>query len=370
MTRILVVEDEPDIAMGLQQDLLLDGYEVEVLGDGQSAVDRVRTASFDLILLDVNLPRKDGFTVCRELRRGGTHTPIVVLTARDDEREKVRGLELGADDYVTKPFSATELRARIRSILRHRKEWLGDGVRLDRELRTAAEVQQRLFPQTRPRCDTLDYLGYCQPALRVGGDYFDYLELPDDQLGLVVADVSGKGVSAALVMASLQGCIRAHASQPGGRFEDAMVMANALLYQSTDAGRYATAFYAIYTSKTRELRYINAGHPAPLVAHRGTVLSLESDCPPIGLFESLAPVVRTIQLQPDDRLLIFSDGLTEAMNEQDAEFGREQAGRVLASSPATAAGIRDRFLTELQSHTDGCPQSDDVTFIAGVVQGA
>ncbi len=369
MTRILVVEDEPDIALGLQHDLLLDGYEVELVGDGQSAVDRARTSPFDLILLDVNLPRKDGFTVCRELRRGGTHTPIIVLTARDHEAEKVQGLELGADDYVTKPFSPTELRARVRSILRHRQQWLGDGVRLDRELRTSAEVQQRLFPQLRPPCRSLDYIGYCQPALLVGGDYFDYLALPDDHLGLVVADVSGKGVSAALVMASLHGCIRAHAGQVGGQFEQALIVANALLYQSTDAGRYATVFYAVYSGNTRELRYINAGHPAPIVARRGELLSLESDCPPIGLFDSVVPVVRCVQLEPEDRLLIFSDGVTEAMNEQRAEFGGERASRVLlASGGASAAEIRDEFLAELRAHTDGCPQSDDVTFIVGIVR--
>jgi two-component system alkaline phosphatase synthesis response regulator PhoP len=118
MARILVVEDEPDIALGLQQDLRLEGYDVEVVGDGQSAIDRAETGSFDLILLDVMLPGKDGFAVCRELRRGGTQTPIIVLTAKSHEAEKVLGLELGADDYVTKPFSPMELRARIKAALR------------------------------------------------------------------------------------------------------------------------------------------------------------------------------------------------------------------------------------------------------------
>lgn len=118
MTRILVVEDEPGIALGLEEDLTLEGYAVEVAADGETAVRRAREGSFDLILLDVMLPRKDGFQVCRELRRGGLRTPIILLTARALEAEKVLGLQLGADDYVTKPFSPLELRARIQAVLR------------------------------------------------------------------------------------------------------------------------------------------------------------------------------------------------------------------------------------------------------------
>jgi DNA-binding response OmpR family regulator len=118
MTKILIVEDEPGIALGLEEDLTLEGYGVELVADGDTAVRRAREGSFDLILLDVMLPRKDGFQVCRELRRGGLQTPIIVLTARALEAEKVLGLQLGADDYVTKPFSPMELRARIQAVLR------------------------------------------------------------------------------------------------------------------------------------------------------------------------------------------------------------------------------------------------------------
>jgi two-component system alkaline phosphatase synthesis response regulator PhoP len=118
MARILIVEDEPDIALGLQQDLLLEGYEVEVVSDGERAVDRAEKGPIDLVLLDVMLPHKDGFAVCRELRRSGKRMPIILLTARTHEAEKVLGLELGADDYVTKPFSPMELRARIKAALR------------------------------------------------------------------------------------------------------------------------------------------------------------------------------------------------------------------------------------------------------------
>lgn len=118
MTRILVVEDESDIATVLEGDLKLEGYEVEIVGDGEAATRLAREKPFDLILLDVMLPRKDGFDVCRELRRAGLRMPIILLTAKTQEAEKVLGLDLGADDYVTKPFSPKELRARIRAVLR------------------------------------------------------------------------------------------------------------------------------------------------------------------------------------------------------------------------------------------------------------
>ena len=118
MPRILIVEDEPAIAFGLEADLKAEGYDVEVVGDGEAAVRRAREGGFGLVLLDVMLPRKDGFEVCRELRRGGFKTPIILLTARSQEVEKIMGLEWGADDYVTKPFSPPELRARIKAVLR------------------------------------------------------------------------------------------------------------------------------------------------------------------------------------------------------------------------------------------------------------
>ena len=118
MTRILVVEDEPAIATALEDDFRAEGYEVEVAADGQTAHERARSETFDLIVLDLMLPKKDGFQVCRDLRQAGIRTPILMLTARTQEAEKVFGFELGADDYVTKPYSPRELRARVKALLR------------------------------------------------------------------------------------------------------------------------------------------------------------------------------------------------------------------------------------------------------------
>jgi len=126
MTQILVVEDERELALGLEDDLKLEGYDVEVQSDGETASSRAREQAFDLIILDVMLPRKDGFEVCRELRRAGVKTPIILLTAKAQESDKVLGLELGADDYVTKPFSPRELRARVKTILRRSSSAVAD----------------------------------------------------------------------------------------------------------------------------------------------------------------------------------------------------------------------------------------------------
>ena len=130
MARILVVEDEPDIAMLLQDDLVEEGHHVEVVGDGVAAVERGKEPVWDLIVLDVMLPRRDGFDVCRDLRRARVGTPIIILTAKTQEAEKILGLELGADDYITKPFSSRELRARIKAVLRRSEGASGEVFRL------------------------------------------------------------------------------------------------------------------------------------------------------------------------------------------------------------------------------------------------
>jgi DNA-binding response OmpR family regulator len=118
MPRILIVEDDPAIGIALEDDLRLEGYSVELVTDGEQAIRRARESRFELVLLDVMLPNKDGFEVCRELRRSGVQSRIVLLTARTGESDKVLGLDLGADDYVTKPYSPKELRARLRAHLR------------------------------------------------------------------------------------------------------------------------------------------------------------------------------------------------------------------------------------------------------------
>jgi serine phosphatase RsbU (regulator of sigma subunit) len=404
MAKILVVEDEPGIAFGLETDLQAEGYEVTVAGDGVEAIRRTGAEAFDLILLDVMLPHKDGFEVCRELRQTGVSTPIVMLTAKGAEFDKVLGLDLGADDYITKPFSPRELRARIRAALRHQPGQPANPD-LQRQLRVATEVQQRFFPKHRPVLATLDYAAFCQPALGMSGDYYDFLDLGNGRLGLLVADVVGKGVPAALLMASIHASVRTRARLFQDRCGELLSHLNELLYESTDPGMFATVFYAVYDESSRVLTYANAGHEPPILlrnprktaavsnvpreepassfadsgrasaafallgaAGSESVLRLESHTPPAGVCQSIPALQSAAQLDPGDWLLIFTDGITETRNTDDEEFGTD---RLLAamngSRDRSAEDILNQILAALSNHSRGLPQSDDVTLIAAHV---
>jgi sigma-B regulation protein RsbU (phosphoserine phosphatase) len=365
MTKILVVEDEPGIAFGLETDLQAEGYDVTLAGDGAEAVRRGCTETFDLILLDVMLPHKDGFEVCRELREAGVTTPIVMLTAKTNEHDKVLGLDLGADDYVAKPFSLGELRARIRAALRH-KPGEPVGAHLQWQLRIAKDVQQRMFPQSHPRLASLDYAAFCQPALEMSGDYFDFVRFGPEKLGLLVVDVMGKGIPAALLMASLHAAVRTRALLFTDRCGELLSELNTLLYETTDASTYATMFYAVYNEASRMLTYSNAGHESPLLFRGATqdVVRLESQTPPIGLFRQFHSAQATVDLAAGDRLLICTDGVTETRNEAGEEFGTDRLRTLLGSQQErTAEELRDDVLAALKQHRQGGRQADDVTLI-------
>src|ERR1051325_7072684 len=265
MNRILVVEDEPGIALALEDSLRLEGHDVEVISDGMAAGRRAREDAFDLILLDAMLPGKDGFTICRELRSAGSKTPVMFLSACAQEYDRVRGLDLGANDYVVKPFSPDELMARVRRLLRDREAGREQQKQFEDELRAAAAVQESLFPRHHPSIDGLEYSVACRPAKGVSGDYYDFIPLERGKLGLLLADVSGKGMAAALLGASLHGALRAFAPLAPAHPAEVLQRVNRLLFQTTSPERYATVFYGVIDPAARTLTYANAGHYPPFI---------------------------------------------------------------------------------------------------------
>jgi sigma-B regulation protein RsbU (phosphoserine phosphatase) len=367
--RILVAEDEPGIALGLEDTLRFERYEVEVVRSGETASRRALEQSFDLILLDVMLPGKDGFEVCRELRRSGLQTPIIFLTARTLEADRVAGLNIGANDYVTKPFSPLELMARVRRLLQFVEHSQRDRRRLEDEVHAASQVQQRLFPAWRPAIAGLDYAGACRAARGVSGDYYDFIELPSGRLAILLADVCGKGMPAALLAASLHAAVRAYAPDAGCGCGDLLAKVNRLLFETTAAERFVTAFYAVYDPRDRTLTWANAGHCPPLLLRQSSSITrLDSLTPPVGMFPAIRSAQRTRRLNPGDRLLIFSDGITEARNVFGEEFGDDRLGELLRDPRnLSAAHVCEAILAQVTQFARGCPQADDLTLIAARV---
>lgn len=364
MARVLVVEDEPGIALGLEDSLRLEGYQVEVVNNGARASRLALEERFDLVLLDVMLPGKNGFEVCRDLRRSGFEAPIIFLTARTQEGDRVEGFDLGANDYVTKPFSPKELMARVRSLLRFVENSRQDRRRLEEEVEAASEVQQRLFPSTRPDAPGLNFAGMCRPAFGVSGDLYDYFALPSGRLAFLLADVCGKGMPAALVAASLHATVRAYAPAAGRNCAELVAEVNRTLFATTSAERFVTMFYAVYDPADSTITYTNAGHCPPLWIHRSQTTRLESLILPAGILPEVPLLQESIQLTPSDLLLVYSDGVTEACNGVGDEFGD---ARLLEVSRAARCHTIEAFcgaiLDAVKDFTGDVHQADDLTVL-------
>ena len=236
--------------------------------------------------------------------------------------------------------------------------------RLNRELEIAREVQERLFPQSCPAVDGLDYAGNCRPALGVGGDYYDFLPLTDGSLGIAVGDVSGKGIPAALLMASLQASLRGQTIAGQSDLAKLMSNINRLIFEATPANRYATFFYGQYEPSTRRFAYVNGGHNAPMVFRAGEVLRLEDGGPAVGLFKPARYSQASIDLAPGDVLVLYTDGISEAMDSTEEEWGEDRLMEaVKACRNRPASEMIECLIRDADAFAAGAPQHDDMTLL-------
>jgi phosphoserine phosphatase RsbU/P len=233
-----------------------------------------------------------------------------------------------------------------------------------RELEIAREVQSKLLPQHALAIGSLDYAGICIQARQVGGDYYDFLYLGPGRLGLVLADISGKGISAALLMASLQASLRGQYSQAPDDLPRVLREVNRTFFESTASSRYATLFFGIYDDRTSRMQYANCGHPPPmLLASAGALDRLQPTGPAIGLFDEWRCTTGEVALTRQDTLVMFSDGVVEAFNAQGQEFGDARLlDLVRAQAGASAATLVDAIAGAVQQHS-GPALSDDLTLV-------
>jgi sigma-B regulation protein RsbU (phosphoserine phosphatase) len=361
--RVLVCDDQTDVLHALQLLLKGQGYEAVTVDSPRALLREARSEGFDLILADLNYTRdttsgEEGLDLLAELESQGNTAPVIVMTAWGSIDLAVEAMRRGACDFVQKPWDNQHVLAAIRKQADAER-------RRQSELEIAATVQRQLFPRAMHELDTLDYAGHCVPAQCVGGDYYDFLHLGEGSLGFVLADVSGKGVPAALLMANLQACFRTQAAAGVRRLAELLESIHKQFYRSTGSDRFATLFFGSYDERTRRMRYANCGHCAPLLLRAsGEVIKLEPTTTMLGAFEEWNCGEEEVSLDAGDTLLLYSDGVTDAGNAAGDDFGEDLLVRILRESPAGTADDLVREVVKAVSTFSGPFRTDDITVVA------
>jgi len=371
---VLVADDQEDVRTALRLLLKGEGFEIQEAASPDETLAAVATRCFDLALIDLNYTRdttsgREGLDLLASLQARAPGLPVLVMTAWGTIDLAVEAMRRGARDFVLKPWDNALLVEAIRtavsegSLQAERKEREEAAAR---DLERAHRVQARFLPKNIPAMKTLRCATACVQAGEVGGDAYDFLSLGPGRLGILLADASGKGVSAALLMATLRGIL--HGQWAAGIVEPLASLRTAheaFRASAASASGYATLFLGLYSEDEGLLEYVNCGHPAPRLLHcDGQITRLEPTAPVIGLLERWYGTIGSCRLQSGETLLAYSDGVTEAGGGRSEEFGEQ---RLDAALHRHAAGgpqeLVDAVQEEVRQHLDGPPE-DDMTLLA------
>jgi len=382
--KILIVDDEPFNVDYLEQ--ILEDVDCETVSaiNGQEALDKVKSEPPDLILLDIMMPVMDGFEVLARLKANPSwrDIPVIVISASDDLPSVAKGIELGADDYLPKPFQPILLHARISSSLE--KKHLRDLQQLylkglERELDIGRQIQKSFLPSELPQVDGWEIAAYFKAAREVAGDFYDAYMLPDRNLVCVVGDVCGKGVGAALFMTLFRSLIRvtsttgyffdrqnAKAITSAERLQHVISFTNNYIAEThSEPLVFATVFIGIINLEDGTLSYMNCGNDPPLLLRRGSVVaSLRPTGPAVGVIPAATFSVEKISIEKDDLLLAFTDGIPDGKNAEGVFFGHERLMAVLDDDYPTPATLLDKIQTQLLQFAGTAEQFDDITLLA------
>jgi len=379
---ILVVDDDKTNRTLLSIILKNEEYRVVEAEDGRDAVEKGLTMPIDLVLLDIMMPKMDGYEACKRLKADSRtrDIPVIFLSAKSGTRDKIMGLDSGGADYVTKPFDKGEVLARVRSQLRIRsltKEVIEKQKHLDNDLKVAAGIQQSLLPSREvPGKSSLKWAWRFKPCEEIGGDIFNILRLDESHYAVYMLDVSGHGVPSALVTVSASQMLQPHTnilvrqdSKGLGKGIIAPVDVVKRLdheYPMERFDKYFTLVYMLIDTERGLLRYSNAGHPPPLLIRTdGTVKTLEKGGPMIGLNGVLPFEEEEIPLNPEDRIILYTDGVIE-YEKTDLEFyGEERFHAVIKRSAGLSIdALSEAIMEDLMAFGEGAPPRDDITLLA------
>jgi serine phosphatase RsbU (regulator of sigma subunit) len=368
MKTVLVVEDELSIARGLCDNLEAEGYRALRENDGRKGYERARLEKPDLVILDVMLPSMDGFSICTKLKEAGFGAPIFLLTGLTAEDSKLQGLQNGADDYIEKPFNLQELLLRVRNALKRRDASDDMMKEFNNDLLQARKIQMDSLPRSQPRLRRLDVCGKTVPANQVGGDYFDYLKPGKSRFGIIVADVSGKGLPAAMHVQKVQGIVQSNAAIAASAPE-LLKRVQEHMGPSLEPSFFITAVIAYFDFDAMEMEIVRAGHLPALLLRNRRIRQLKPRGIWIGgtskpAFEEVLRVQK-LPLQPGDIILFYSDGFTEARNERGNEFGLLRLTRcMLKGSRLDATSLVDHCFRTVRLFSGEETQVDDMTVVA------
>ena len=372
---VLVADDQPDIRTSIHLALKCAGFDAQMADSPEAVLAAVAGRRYDVLLMDLNYTRDttsggEGLDLLPRLKALDHDLPVVAMTAWATIDIALEAMRRGAGDFLLKPWDNAALVRTVRAQAQVRRESEGrNAVRASRtrDLDGARRVQSRLRPQDLPRLSTLDLAAECVEAGAVGGDGYDFLDLGGGRVAVVVADVSGKGMPAAILWASLQATVRTQSSMMVGDIAPLLERVNQLFFAATAPEHFATLFLGVYDDSSRTFRYVNCGHNAPVLARRGTgIETLASTAPALGLMESFTARQDEVLLGEGDTLLIYSDGVTEARSSEgpDDDFGE---ARLVASlrrhESGTVASLPASILKDVAEFAGLEPQ-DDRTVVA------
>ena len=368
----LLVEDNPDDAARVRAVLgeaVARSFTVVTAPEAGTAATELDARAYDVVLLGLSqaaLQAGDAFAAIRQL---GRTAPVVVLGAHDDEDLAVRAVNRGAQDYLIKDRLTADLLVRSIRYARERYRLLAEQTRrLEYELKVAAFVQQSFLPGSVPEAPGHDIGAHLHASGQVGGDFYDFIELPRDRVAVAVGDASGKGIPGAILMAETQGVLRAEAATCATPIELVRTLNRALLHDQ-DQDRFVTLFYGVLAVPTGQFTFVNAGHPRALLLDGEAESTLVSTGPPLRLFADAAWEERTVTLGAGARLVIYSDGVTEAQNDADRFFDLEGVRAVMTEHRScTAAELAKHICHAAERFERGNPDpGDDKTVV--VVRG-
>lgn len=380
--KILSVDDELDLELLLTQyfrrKIRKGEYEFKFAHNGLEALTMlIKEKDFDIILSDINMPEMDGLTLLTKINEmQNPALKCIIVSAYGDMGNIRQAMNHGAFDFATKPIDLDDLSLTIEKAIEqinYIKTMQQEHYQLESikgDLAVASEIQQAILPRVFPpfpeNASQMDIAASMNAAKDVGGDFYDFFRIDEDRIGFVIADVSGKGIPAAIFMAVCRTLIRATGLRDV-KPSECISYTNNLIAEESASSMFVTAFYGIYNIKTGEVTYTNAGHNPPYVVRaNGKIERLPiSKNIIVGFIENFQFSEETLHLEPGDTLLLYTDGVTEAVDTELKEYGEERLEKLLKNT--TQMGCQemiDAVKADVKAFTEEAEQSDDITLLA------